>query len=175
MKKIKRINNKRHMKGISALLTKIIDYLYITPLRKWMPLQTFRYAACGALNMALDTVFYFISYHYIFNERNFDLGFIVISPHIAALCLVFPITFFNGFLLNKYVAFKESPLRGRIQLFRYGLSVVGALAMNYALMKIFVETLNIFPTPSKILTTGITVIYSYLVQKYFTFRGCPEE
>lgn len=163
------------MRGTPGIVTKIIDWFYLPPIRKVMPLQTFRYAACGGINMAFDTVFYFISYHYIFAEQNLNLGFVVISPHIAALCLVFPITFINGFLLNRYVAFKESPLRRRIQFFRYGLSVTGALMINYALMKIFVETFHIFPTPSKMLTTAITVIYSYLVQKYYTFRGCSDK
>lgn len=124
--------------------------------------------------MVLDTVFYYISYHYIFMEQNLNLGFVVVSPHIAALCLVFPVTFLNGFLLNRYIAFKKSPLRGRTQLLRYGVSVTGALLINYALMKLFVETLYIFPTPSKILTTIITVAYSYLAQKYYTFKGCQE-
>ena len=49
------------------------------------------------------------------------LGFVAISPHIAAFLIVFPMTFTSGFLLAKYVTFTASELKGRIQLFRYGL------------------------------------------------------
>lgn len=163
------------MKKIAGCLTKVIDRFYIPPLRKVIPLQTFRYAACGGFNMVLDTLLFAVLYNYVFARHNLNLGFIVISPHIAALCVVFPITFLNGFLLNRYVAFKESPLRTRIQFLRYGLSVSVAFMINYALMKIFIETLHIYPIPSKILTTIITIVYSYIAQKYYTFRGCSEK
>ncbi|MCD8103125.1 MAG: GtrA family protein [Alistipes sp.] len=162
------------MSSFFRQLTGAIDFFY-KPFRRFLPLQTFRYGMSGGLNLVLDTVLYFIAFHYIFHKQFLDLGFVVVSPHIAALCVVFPITFFNGFLLNKYVAFRMSPVRGRVQLFRYGLSVSGALIANYALMKLFVETIHFYPTPSKAMINVIVTVYSYLMQKYFTFRGCSEE
>ena len=87
----------------------------------------------------------------------------------ASLCLVFPITFFTGFWLNRNVAFRVTHLRTHKQLFRYALSVVGSIVINYLCMKLFVELFNIWPTPSKMLTTVISVIYSFLVARYFTF------
>ena len=41
-------------------------------------------------------------------------------------------------------------------------------------MKLLVELCGIWPTPSKVLTNVITVIYSYLTAKYFTFRHAVE-
>ena len=37
------------------------------------------------------------------------------------------------------------------------------------------QEVSIMPTPSKALTTIISVVYSYLMQKYFTFRGCRDD
>lgn len=162
------------MNVIARLLTRIIDWCYLPPLRKIMPLQTFRYGFCGALNMGLDTLFYYIAYHYIFAEQNVDLGFIVLSPHMASLGVVFPITFFNGFWLNRTVAFKHSPLRHRTQLGRYLLSVGGSVVINILCMKLLVDAIGVWPTPAKMMTTLISVAYSYLMQKYFTFRGCVD-
>ena len=119
--------------------------------------------------MLLDTLWYFLLYHYVVCERFINLGIVVMSPHIASLCLVFPITFFTGFWLNRNVAFRVSHLRTQKQLFRYALSVVGSIVINYLCMKVFVELFNIWPTPSKMLTTVISVIYSFLVARYFTF------
>ncbi len=155
-------------------LTKAIDFFYIGPLRRTMPLQTFRYGVSGGLNLLLDTVLYFIVFHFVLHERFIDLGFVVVSAPIAALCIVFPVTFFNGFLLNRYVAFRKAPLRGRVQLLRYALSVTGSLVASYALMKLFVETFHFYPTPSKAMTTVLVSVYSYMMQKYFTFRGCTD-
>jgi hypothetical protein len=98
------------------------------------------------------------------------LGFVAISPHIAAFLIVFPITFITGFLLAKYITFTSSPIKGKTQLLRYMITVAGAIFLNYILLKIFVEYLLIWPTVSKIIITVIVVIYSYMMQRYFTFK-----
>ena len=119
--------------------------------------------------MVLDTLWYFLIYHYVVFEQNVDLGVVVISPHIAALIIVFPITFFTGFLLNRYVAFRATQQRSTKQLFRYALSVVGSILLNYALMKLFVDLCHVWPTIAKMLTTVIVAVYSYMAAKYFSF------
>ncbi len=88
--------------------------------------------------------------------------------------LTFPLTFFVGFWLNRHVAFRQSPLRTRTQLFRYALSVGGSVVLTYAGLKFFVEFCGVWPTPAKILTTCMTTVYSYLAAKYFTFRHARE-
>ena len=157
------------MSNLVAIITKAIDLFYIKPLRRVFSQQVFRYLACGAITALLDAVWYYIIYHHIVCEEFIDLGFVVMSPHIAALCVVFPITFFTGFWLNRHVAFRVADLARRRQLLRYGLSVLGSLALNYVCMKFFVEYLNIWPTPSKMLKTVVSVCYSFLMGKFYTF------
>ena len=120
--------------------------------------------------MILDAVWYFVIYHYIVAERFVDLSFVVVSPHIASLIVVFPITFFTGFWLNRNVAFRVTHLSSSKQLLRYLLSVIGSIIINYVCMKLFVESLHIWPTPSKVLTTAISVVYSFIAARYFTFK-----
>lgn len=153
------------------MLISLIDTLYIKPLERVISRQMFGYFLCGAANMALDTLWYFLIYHYVVMERNIDLGIVVISPHIAALIIVFPITFFTGFLLNRYVAFRATQQRTTKQLFRYALSVVGSILLNYALMKFFVELCYVWPTIAKMMTTIIVALYSFLAAKYFSFTN----
>ncbi|MBR5200379.1 MAG: GtrA family protein [Alistipes sp.] len=157
--------------ALSRMLISFIDTLYIKPLERVISRQMFGYFLCGAANMALDTLWYFLTYHYVVMERNVDLGIVVISPHIAALIIVFPITFFTGFLLNRYVAFRATQQRTTKQLFRYALSVVGSILLNYALMKLFVELCYVWPTIAKMMTTIIVALYSFLAAKYFSFTN----
>ena len=119
--------------------------------------------------MLLDIVWYYILYHYVVAERYIDLGIVVISPHIAALIIVFPITFLTGFWLNRNVAFRATEFGQGKQLVRYALSVAGSILLNYVCMKLFVEVFDMWATPSKALTTIISVAYSYLAGRYFTF------
>ena len=155
--------------NLRILINKIIEWFY-QPFKKLIPPETFRYAATGGFNTAIDIFLYFYFYHFILQKEIIDLGFIAISPHIAAFILVFPITFTTGFLLAKYITFTNSPIKGRVQLFRYALTVAGAILLNYILLKVFVEYLFIWPTISKIITTVIVVAYSYFIQRFFTFK-----
>ncbi len=150
-------------------LIDIVDALYIKPLHGLISRNLFGYGLCGAVNMLLDTLWYFLIYHYVVRESYVDLGFVVMSPHILSLFIVFPITFFTGFWLNRNVAFRATKVGSQKQLFRYALSVVGSILINYVCMKLFVESFNIWPTPSKMLTTIISVCYSYLMARYVTF------
>ena len=155
--------------SIAKVLISVIDRLYVKPIRVLASREIFGYGVCGALNMSLDIVWYFLIYHFIVAERFIDFGVVVISPHIATLFVVFPITFLTGFWLNRNVAFRVAEYKSRGQLVRYALSVVGSIVINYVCMKFFVDALHIWPTPSKMITTAVSVIYSYLAARYFTF------
>ena len=177
------------MQGLAAFITKIADFFYektvliVPKAEKMIGRQFFRYGFCGGGNMVLDWVLYFIFYNFIIGHEivYINLPFlstlnsqlsttIAVSSHIATLCIVFPITLFTGFWLNKYVTFTGSSLRGWNQLGRYILIVAVNLAINYFGLKLFVDVCGIYPTPSKILVTLITVAVSYFGQKYFSFR-----
>lgn len=153
-------------------LTRIIDIFYLPPLRRLVPLQTFRYAVCGGANMGFDLLLYFILYNFVLDKEGVvHLGdFVAVSSYNAAWMIVFPITFFTGFWLNRYVTFRHSPLPTGTQLFRYLLSIGGSVVVNYAGLKFFVEFCGLWATPSQMLATFVTMIYSYLAAKYFTFR-----
>lgn len=154
---------------MSKLILSVIDLFY--PLfRKFMPLQTFRYAACGGFNTILDIAIFYFSFHYLFHEDVVYVYGIAISPHVASFLASFCITFPLGFYFSRYVVFSASNLRGRVQLGRYLLLVLACVALNYMFIKIFVEQLHIFPTVAKIFTTIIVVTFSFLTQKHFTFK-----
>ena len=162
---------------MSKFLIKIIDFFY-RPFAKWLPEQLFRYAACGGGNLVLDWILYFLIYNFVIGHEIVNFQFSIfnfqfaqaITPHIATLCIVFPITLLTGFWLQKYVTFTQSNLHSARQLFRYILIVAINLAINYFGLKLCVESFGWYPTPSKMAITLFTVIISYLGQKYFTFR-----
>ena len=155
--------------GLAKSLTDLIDFFH-KPFSKYVNTQTFRYIVCGGGNTLLDIVAFFISYNYILDKKVVHFGSIAISPHIMAFMMAFVLSFPTGFFLNKYVVFTGSTLHGRVQLFRYLLLVVVCIFLNYIFLKLFVEQAHIYPTMAKILTTVIVVSFSYLTQRYFTFK-----
>jgi putative flippase GtrA len=154
---------------LKNLIESALDLFY--PLfKRFMDRTTFRYAACGGANTVFDIFLFFISYNFILKKQYVSLPFMVISPHIAAFLMAFLVSFPVGFLLMRFIVFQDSYLKGRIQLFRYFLSVCVSLFLNYAFLKILVETMRIYPTISKIITTFFVVGFSYMAQKHFSFK-----
>jgi putative flippase GtrA len=146
-----------------------IDLFY--PLfQRLMPLQTFRYAVCGSLNTSLGLFAYVMSYQYLFRGHKIDIIYYAFEPHTAALFLSFCINLPLGFLLNKYVVFSESNIKGRIQLFRYFIFFIFCLFLNYVLLKLFVEMAGLHAILAQFITTAIVILVSYLSQKHFTFK-----
>lgn len=160
--------------SLSIVIRRAIDLFYRPPFSRVVSPTVFRYAACGGMTLGVDAVAYALIYHFIVAGRFCDLGFVVVSPHIASLALVFPITFFTGFWLNRYVAFRTLPVRAGKQLWRYLLSVGGSILLNYVCMKVLVEGVGLWPTPSKCVTSLLVALYSYLAARYYTFRDGSE-
>ena len=150
-------------------IIQLIDFFY-PPFRKYIPLQTFRYAACGGSNTLLGLFIYTVSYKYILREQILDLGFYAFKPHIAALFMAFCINFPIGFLLMKFVVFHDSTIKGRIQLFRYFIIFVTSLFINYWLLKLLVEVLHVYAVIAQIITTVFIVLFSYIMQRHYSFK-----
>lgn len=136
-----------------------------------MPLQTFRYAACGGFNTVLDISLFFICYNFILLKQPVHLSYLTIGPHIASFLMSFLITFPIGFYLSRYVVFQETSVRKTEQLGKYFMVVLICLVLNYLFLKIFVDLFGWYPTPSKIITTFFVVAFSYFSQKNFTFKS----
>jgi putative flippase GtrA len=154
---------------LRQLIFNFIDFFY-GPFKKWIPLHTFRYAACGGGNTVFDIMLYSVCYNFIFKKQDFHISQTTLSPYIASLLLSFSISFCTGFLLNRYIVFKESGLRRSVQLYRFIAVNILCIALNAIFIKVFVENLNLYPTPAKITATIIIAVISYLVQTHFFFK-----
>jgi len=145
-----------------------------------MPLQTFRYAACGGFNTALDVSLRLAAFHYLFKESSISFPSIfphlVIQAHIAAFLFGFMFSFPTGFYLSRYVVFQETSEKKSIQLLKYFCVVLFCLVLNYGFLKLFIDRFNWYFTPSTLLTIVFVVGFSYVAQKNFTFTSkSPDE
>ncbi len=160
--------------SMKRLLIRWIDRLYVPWVRRYIPREVFRYAVCGGANLLFDWFLYFVCYNGVFYQVNWDVGFFVFSPHIASKLVSSPIALLTGFWLQKNITFRASPLRSGTQLFRYLAVYAVNLLINVAGIKLLVERFGVWATPSNMLVTLITILFSYLMQKHFTF-GRPRK
>ena len=153
------------------LIRQILDLFY--PLvRKIFDKTTYYYAACGTGNLVLSWILFFVFFQFVFQKRNFhiELADYSISAYTLSSIVCFLIAFSIGFLLMKYIVFTKSELKGRIQLFRYGLSSLITWIANWILLKSFIVLFAFYPSIANIVSSCIVVVISYLLQKRFTFK-----
>jgi putative flippase GtrA len=154
-------------------ILRIIDFFY-PPFSRWLTPHTFRYLVSGGSTVVSGIVTYYICYNWILKQRDIRID----SPYLpnlitapsAAFAMETVITFCVGFLLNKYLIFTSSDLKGRVQLFRYASVWVTNVLLTYALLKLLHEGLGFYPTVAKTIIALLLAVYSYFSQKYFTFR-----
>jgi len=157
---------------VKNTILSIVDFFY--PLfKKFMTIQTYRYAACGGFNTMIDISLFFVGYNFIFKREPlfFPSINLMVGAHIAAFLVSFCVTFPIGFYLSRYVVFQETSVSKKEQLGKYFTVVLFCLVLNYGFLKLFVDVFKWYPTPSKILTTFFVVMFSYLSQKNFTFKS----
>jgi len=154
---------------IGSKLRTCIDFFY-PPFSRYMDIQFYRYGVVGVSNLVFDWVLYFAIYNFVLQKQMLSLGFITLSSHVAGLAIKFPIVLLSGFLLQKFVTFTTSELRGRIQLFRYLVVFFVNVVLNYVGLKFFVDMLGFYPTPSNMIVSSLTIVVSYFAQKHYTFK-----
>jgi putative flippase GtrA len=148
----------------------VIDFFY-PPFKKYMTMQFFRYGFTGALNLLFDWSLYFLIYNYVLRHEMLNLGIVTLSSHIATLAIKIPVVLLSGFLLQKFVTFSHSEVRGRIQLFRYATVFIINIGINYLGLKLLVDNFGFWPTPSNMIVSVVTIFISYFSQKHYTFKS----
>ncbi|WP_029275408.1 GtrA family protein [Pedobacter borealis] len=153
------------------IILAVIDFFH-PPFKKFISLHNFRYLATGGATLLLGILSYYFAYFFIFKTEEVDFGIIVLQRETASLLVDYAVAIPTSFLLNKYIIFTHSELKGRVQLFRFlNLQFINILA-NYVLLKFLLELLRDYPTLamlSRILVSVLMALFSYLYQHYFTF------
>lgn len=157
------------LRRIRQIIFAVIDFFH-QPFARWIDKRTFRYLSCGGSGAVLNIGVYYLAYHFLFHEEDVVMQFMVVRSAIAAAIVAFCISTPYGFLMSRYIVFQESNLKGRVQLFRYLLTVAACAVLTYFFVPFFHYTCGIYATVSNILTNVIVAFFSYAVQRFFTFK-----
>ena len=154
----------------------IIDFFH-KPFARLIPVQTFRYLACGGSNTVLNWVVYSLSFNFVLARQSFHvMENVDITAPVGAQIISFCITFPLGFILSRYIVSPESNLQGRKQFFRYVLTTATFILLTYVLIKVFALMLPMVRADiSYIFIMFITAILSYISQRFFTFKVEPDD
>ena len=145
-----------------------IDFFH-PPFKKYISLHNFRYLVTGGTTFVLGNVVYYLAFYHLFKTEEVDVLFFTLKRGIAAYAVDFAIVIPFSFLINRYVVFTHSEVRGRVQLFRFmNLQFINIL-LNIFLYKFFADILQVYPTVARFVVGFLIAGFSYLYQHYFTF------
>jgi len=125
----------------------------------------------------LNIIIYDLAYTLVLHKQNVPIyGNFLITARVAAYIIAFCISFPAGFILSRHIVFPESNLHGRIQFFRYALTTVTFIFLNYVFIKAFAYCLPMLhPSVSYTFICIIMAVLSYISQRKFTFKTIEEE
>jgi putative flippase GtrA len=161
---------------IRHIIVGAIDFFH-KPFARVIPIQTFRYLACGGSNTVLNIFIEYIAFNFICRKQDLHIyGTVNIAPEVAAWVIAFAISFPAGFVMSRHIVFPESNLHGRVQLFRYALATATFILLTYVLIKIFAICLPFVNQSIRYtLICIITAVLSYISQRMYTFKVVEEE
>ena len=154
--------------SMREIILACIDFFH-PPFKRFISQHNFRYLVTGGSSAALGILIYAISFKYLFPKPETEILGMVFKRDTVALIIDFAVVIPYSFLMNRYVIFTHSEVRGRIQLLRFlNLNFINIL-LTTILLKFCVEIMGIYPTVSRVLVTILIAGFSYLYQHYFTF------
>jgi putative flippase GtrA len=129
------------------------------PLLRLIKDQRVAFVIVGAVNTGVGLV-WFVLFHALIGGVVGYMGTLVFAHVFAVL---------SAFFLHRRFVFK---VRGHLglDLLRFEIVNLGALAANAALLPLFVEVVGLEVLPAQFLATAITVVGSYLGHNLFSFR-----
>ncbi len=155
---------------IKRLIINILNVLYLKQIRNLIPKQTFFYLACGGSNMVLDAIIYAIIYNFVLDKQDIIIFGYVISAAIMSFFITVPIIFLTGFWLSKNISFTNSTNSNNKQRLRYLSVTISNILIKLFGLKLLIM-INIWPSIANVSMTIVTVIFSYIMQRFYTFKG----
>lgn len=159
---------------VRKYLLGLCDFFY--PLvATFMPIKTYRYSFFGMVNVLIDNVlfifFYYVVFYRFVAENIVCWGTLCMGLHTLVLICTTPTLLLVGFFLMRYIVFGEARKKSFFsQLVKYIFGMLSSVLLSYVFLRLFIEWCRLTPGISKILTSGLVIVYSYFFQTRITFH-----
>jgi putative flippase GtrA len=124
--------------------------------------QFVKYGVVGASNTAITLIVYTV---------GVELG----APYELALVLGYVVGSLNSYLLNRHWTFRAGDMAHARTGGRFALVQACAIALNAALLYVFVHDLHIAKIPSQVILTVPVVLITFFINRRWTFGRPADE
>jgi len=131
--------------------------------------QVVRFIFSAGAGFLVDVIAYYLFYHNLLTQKTYQIVNSTIRNSTLSLALSFFLGVMVNFLITRYFVFSESKLPPYKQFLRFiSVAIVGFFA-NLAVLKIFIQVLQMYPPVARPLAALSLFFASYFVHKFFSF------
>ena len=128
-----------------------------------------RFVFSAGLGFLVDISAFYLFYHNFLIQKTYTILSITIRNSTLSLALSFFMGVVVNFLITKYFVFSQSKSSSLKQFIRFAsVAVIGFFA-NLAILKLFIQDLNMYPPVARPLAALSLFFASYFIHKAFSF------
>jgi len=128
-----------------------------------------RFVFSAGLGFLVDISAFYLFYHNFLIQKTYNILSITVRNSTVSLALSFFMGVVVNFLITKYFVFSQSKSSSLKQFIRFAsVAVIGFFA-NLAILKLFIQDLNMYPPVARPLAALSLFFASYFIHKAFSF------
>ena len=137
--------------------------------RKLLKNQVIRFVFSAGLGFLVDISVFYLLYHNFLVKKTYNIFSIEVRNSTLSLAISFFIGVVVNFLITRYFVFSESKLPPYKQFFRFATVAIVGFFANLALLKFFIQHLQIYPPVARPMAALSLFFLSYFAHKFFSF------
>jgi putative flippase GtrA len=131
--------------------------------------HVFRFVFSAGVGFLVDVSAFYLFYHNILVRHTYRMFFFSVRNFTLSLAISFFMGVIVNFVLTRYMVFNESKLKPSRQFIRFvSVAAIGYFA-NLVVIKILVQSFDIYPPFARIIAALSLFFASYFVHKVFSF------
>ncbi|RWY54185.1 GtrA family protein [Mucilaginibacter gilvus] len=128
-----------------------------------------RFLLSASAGFLVDMAMFYMLFHYLFTAGIYNIFSFPIRNSSVALIISYTCGVIVNFLMTRYLVFNQSKLSPRKQFFRFATVAFVGFFANLGVLKVLIQSLNIYPPYARVSAALSLFVASYFVHKVFSF------
>jgi putative flippase GtrA len=131
--------------------------------------QVVRFVISAGTGFLVDIGSFYLFYHNLLVQHTYHLVFFTVHNYILSFSISFFLGVMVNFLITRYFVFAESKSSPLKQFSRFALVATIGYFANFAVLKVFILALGMYPPVARI-TAALSLFFaSFFIHKFFSF------
>jgi putative flippase GtrA len=141
----------------------------LSPGKKILNNQVVRFVLSAGSGFLVDICAFWVLFRNLLVSPTYHIIFLTVRNSTLSFSISFFLGVLVNFLITRYFVFTESTSRPTKQFFRFfTVAIIGYFA-NLAVLKVFIQSLHIYPLIARPATALSLFFLSFFVHKFFSF------